>query len=102
MESIGKYWITVFNILEEKCKCIITHPKYVRSIPGKKLTKKIQYGLQICLNMVLSSLHLCHQQIFRQLRDLMRHRNKLINISSREKIDFKTLLQCLMFKFQML
>lgn len=40
MESTGKYWITVFNILEEKCKCIITHPKYVRTIPGKKTDKK--------------------------------------------------------------
>ena len=40
MESTGKYWIPVFNILEEKCRCIITHPKYVRSIPGKKTDKK--------------------------------------------------------------
>ena len=51
MESTGKYWIPVFNILEEKCKCIITHPKYVRTILGKKTDKKIQFGLPICLNM---------------------------------------------------
>ena len=24
MESTGKYWIPVFNILEKNCKCIIT------------------------------------------------------------------------------
>lgn len=52
MESTGKYWITIFNVLEEKCKYIITHPKYVRSIPGKKTDKKILFGLQICLGMV--------------------------------------------------
>ncbi len=40
MESTGKYWIPVFNILETECNCIITHPKYVRSLPGKKTDKK--------------------------------------------------------------
>lgn len=63
MESTGKYWIPVFNILEEKCKCVITHPKYVRTIPGKKTDKKDSCGLQICLNMGLLNLLLCLQQI---------------------------------------
>src|SRR5574344_2369134 len=40
MESTGKYWIPVFNLLETKCKCVICHPKYVRSLPGKKTDKK--------------------------------------------------------------
>lgn len=36
MESTGKYWIPVYNILEENLHCIITHSKYVRTILGKK------------------------------------------------------------------
>ena len=41
MKSAGKYWIPVFNILENDCNCVITHPKYVRTILGKKMTRKI-------------------------------------------------------------
>lgn len=26
MESTGKYWIPVFNVLETECNCVITHP----------------------------------------------------------------------------
>ena len=37
MESIGKYWIPVFNYLENRdFDIVITHPKYVKSPKGKK------------------------------------------------------------------
>ena len=32
MESTGKYWIPIFNILEDSCNITITHPKYVKAI----------------------------------------------------------------------
>ena len=32
MESTGKYWIPIFNILEDSCNVTITHPKYVKAI----------------------------------------------------------------------
>ena len=32
MESTGKYWIPIFNILEDTCNVTITHPKYVKAI----------------------------------------------------------------------
>ena len=38
MESTGKYWIPVFNILD--LHVVLTHPKYVRAIKGKKTDKK--------------------------------------------------------------
>lgn len=40
MESIGKYWIPIYNILEPTCKIVLAHPKYVKSIRGKKTDKK--------------------------------------------------------------
>ena len=40
MESTGKYWIPVFNILEDEINVRLTHPKYVKAIKGKKTDKK--------------------------------------------------------------
>ena len=31
MESTGKYWIPVFNILEQSCMVTLAHPKYTKS-----------------------------------------------------------------------
>lgn len=50
MESIGKYWIPIFNILEDQCEVTLANPKFVRSIPRKKQILKIPSGLQICIN----------------------------------------------------
>ena len=36
MESTGKYWIPVYNILEHTCTIVLAHPKYVKAIRGKK------------------------------------------------------------------
>lgn len=32
MESTGKYWIPIFNILEKSCNICLAHPKYVKTI----------------------------------------------------------------------
>ena len=40
MESTGKYWIPVYNILEKDCSIVLAHPKYVKAIRGKKTDKK--------------------------------------------------------------
>ena len=40
IESTGKYWIPVFNILEDHLHVFLTHPKYVKAIKGKKTDKK--------------------------------------------------------------
>ena len=60
MESTGKYWIPVYNILENDCSIVIAHPKYVKAIRGKKLTRKMPNGLLTCLSMILLSVALCH------------------------------------------
>ena len=37
MESTGKYWIPVFNILEQNgINPVLTHPKYVKQAKGQK------------------------------------------------------------------
>ena len=92
MESTGKYWIPVFNVLEEKCKCIITHPKYVRTIKGKKTDKKDSIWIADMFKHGLVEPSFMPPADIRQLRDLVRYRNKLVNIRSGEKNRFQNSL----------
>ena len=36
MESTGKYWIPVFNLLEDKINVTIANPKWVKAVKGNK------------------------------------------------------------------
>lgn len=92
MESTGKYWIPVFNILEVKCKCVVCHPKYVRSIPGKKTDKKDSKWIADMFKHGLVEPSFMPPPNIRQLRDLMRYRNKLVNIKTGEKNRFQNSL----------
>lgn len=40
METTGKYWIPIYNILEPTCNIVFAHPKYVKAIRGKKTDKR--------------------------------------------------------------
>ena len=44
MESTGKYWIPIYNILEPTCNIVLAHPKYVKAIRGKKQTSGMPSG----------------------------------------------------------
>ena len=92
MESTGKYWIPVFNVLETKCNCVITHPKYVRSIPGKKTDKKDSKWIADMFKHGLVESSFMPPADIRQLRDLMRYRNKLVNMRTSEKNRFQNSL----------
>lgn len=92
MESTGKYWIPIFNILETKCNCVITHPKYVKSIPGKKTDNKDSLRIVDLFKFGLVEPSFMPPADIRQLRDLMRYRNKLVNIRSSEKNRFQNSL----------
>ena len=60
MESTGKYWIPIYNVLENDCTIVLAHPKYVKAIRGKKLTRKMRNGLLISSSMTLLPEALCH------------------------------------------
>lgn len=40
MESTGKYWIPIYNILEPTCNIVLAYPKYVKAIRDKKTDKR--------------------------------------------------------------
>ncbi len=92
MESTGKYWIPIFNILEDTCHVIITHPKYVRAIPGKKTDKKDSIWIADIFKHGLVNPSFMPPLEIRQLRDLMRYRFKLLNCRTSEKNRFQNSL----------
>ena len=92
MESTGKYWIPVYNILEVKCRCVLSHPKYVRSIPGKKNDKKDSIRIVDLFKYGLVEPSFVPPPDIRQLRDLMRYRFKLVNMRTSEKNRFQNSL----------
>jgi transposase len=85
MESTGKYWIPVFNILENDCNVFVANPKYVKGIRGKKTDKRDSIWLcDLHKHGLVQNSFIPPWQI-RQIRDLMRYRSKLTNIKSSEK-----------------
>ncbi len=85
MESTGKYWIPVFNILENSCKVVLAHPKYVKAIRGKKTDKKDAKWIADLFKHDLVAGSFMPPSDIRQLRDLMRYRFKLTCFMSSEK-----------------
>ena len=85
MESTGKYWIPVFNILEQSCDIVLAHPKYVKAIRGKKTDKKdAQWISDIFKHDMVAPSFIPPFEI-RQLRDLSRYNSKLTGFTTGEK-----------------
>jgi Transposase and inactivated derivatives len=92
MESTGKYWIPVFNVLETTCNITLAHPKYVKAIRGKKTDKKDAQWISDLFKHDLVAGSFMPPLAIRQLRDLMRYRFKLTNFRSSEKNRFQNSL----------
>lgn len=85
MESTGKYWIPVYNMLEATCNVVLAHPKYVKAIRGKKTDARDAKWIADVFKHDLVSGSFIPPFEIRQLRDLMRYRVKLTNFSVGEK-----------------
>jgi len=92
MESTGKYWIPVFNVLEDSCNITLAHPKYVKAIRGKKTDKKDAQWIADLFKHDLVAGSFMPPLAIRQLRDLMRYRFKLTNFTASEKNRFQNSL----------
>lgn len=86
MESTGKYWIPVFNVLEKNNIWVtLSHPKYTKPMKGNKTDRKDARwicDLYMC-GMVKPSF--IPPADIRQLRDLVRYRFKLTCMITGEK-----------------
>jgi transposase len=85
MESTGKYWIPIWNILEPTFNLVLAHPKYLKAIKGKKTDKRdAKWIADIFKHDMLNGSFIPPAEI-RQLRDLVRYHTKLTNYTTGEK-----------------
>lgn len=85
MESTGKYYIPVYNILEDYVKVTIANPKYVKAIRGKKTDKKDSIWIADLFKHDLVPGSYIPPKPIRMLRELFRYRFKLVNNRSSER-----------------
>ena len=89
MESTGKYWVPVLNVLEPELRVVIVNPKWVKAIKGNKDDVKDSkwIGELFCFGLVRSSF--VPSRDIRILREYTRYRCKLVNMRSSEKNRFQ-------------
>lgn len=85
MESTGKYWIPIFNILEPHMHVILTHPKYVKAIKGKKTDKRDARWIANLFRFDIVKASFIPPPDIRALRELSRYRLKLSYMCTAEK-----------------
>lgn len=92
MESTGKYWIPVFNLLEDELNVTIANPKWVKAVKGNKDdTRDSKWiGDLFRLGLVPGSYIPCKP--IRILREFTRYRYKLTSCRSSEKNRFQNAL----------
>jgi transposase len=84
MESTGVYWKPVFNILEDALEVILAHARKVKHVPGKKTDIQDCQWLADLLRHGLITGSFIPPKPIRELRDLTRYRQKLIQQRSSE------------------
>ncbi|MBR1597930.1 MAG: IS110 family transposase [Lachnospiraceae bacterium] len=86
MESTGKYWIPVFNILEKNDIWVtLSHPKYTKPIKGNKTDRKDAKWICDLYMCGMTKPSFIPPADIRQLRDLVRYRFKLTCMITGEK-----------------
>lgn len=90
MESTGKYWIPVFNILESKnINVTIANPKWVKAVKGNKDDKKDSKWIGDLFRLGLVPGSFIPTKPIRVLREFTRYRYKLVSMKSSEKNRFQ-------------
>jgi transposase len=84
MESTGVYWKPVFNILEDSLEVILANARQVKHVPGKKTDIQDCQWLADLLRHGLIKGSFIPPKPIRELRDLTRYRQKLIQQRSSE------------------
>lgn len=89
MESTGKYWVPVLNVLEPEIRVVIANPKWVRAVKGHKDDAKDSKWIAelFCFGFVKGSF--IPSKDIRILREFTRYRSKLTNMRSSEKNRFQ-------------
>lgn len=90
MESTGKYWVPVFNILEKRgIRVVIANPKWVRAVKGNKDDTKDSKWIGDLFRIGLVKSSFIPDLDTRILREFTRYRYKLVSMLSSEKNRFQ-------------
>ena len=93
MESTGVYWKPVYYILEEYFEIMLCNARHIKNVPGQKTDKKdSEWIAKLLLSGLLKGSFIPREDI-RQLRDLHRHRRKLISQRTAEKNRLQNILE---------
>lgn len=90
MESTGKYWVPVFNILEErKIQVTIANPKWVKAVKGNKDDTKDSKWIGDLFRLGLVPRRFMPTKDIRILREFNCYRYKLTSMKNSEKNRFQ-------------
>jgi len=85
MESTGKYWIPVYNLLEDSINVTIANPKWVKTVKGNKDDTKDSKWIGDLFRIGLVPGSFIPGKNIRILREYTRYRFKLVSAKSSEK-----------------
>jgi len=89
MESTGKYWVPVYNLLEDSIRITIANPKWVKAVKGNKDDTKDSKWIGDLFRLGLVPGSFIPAKPFRILREYTRYRSKLVSCKSSEKNRFQ-------------
>ena len=89
MESTGKYWVPVWNVLEGDIHVCLANPKWVSAVKGNKDDKKDSKWIGDLFRMGLVPGSYIPVKDIRILREFTRYRSKLVSMRSSEKNRFQ-------------
>ena len=90
MESTGKYWVPVFNILEKRgIRVVIANPKWVKAVKGNKDDTKDSKWIGDLFRIGLVKSSFIPELDIRILREFTRYRYKLVSMKNSEKNRFQ-------------
>jgi Transposase and inactivated derivatives len=89
MESTGKYWVPVYNLLEDTIRITIANPKWVKAVKGNKDDTKDSKWIGELFRLGLVPSSYIPSKDIRILREYTRYRSKLVSCKSSEKNRFQ-------------
>lgn len=89
MESTGKYWVPVSNLLEDSINVTIANPKWVRAVKGNKDDTKDSKWIGDLFRLGIVPGSFIPEKPIRILREYTRYRSKIVACRSSEKNRFQ-------------
>jgi transposase len=89
MESTGKYWVPIFNLLEDTISVTVANPKWVKAVKGNKDDTKDSKWIGDLFRLGLVPGSYIPDKPIRILREFTRYRFKLVSCKVGEKNRFQ-------------